>query len=285
LGHVLRSGILHGKLALYIQIDNETDMYLNTQPETRRSLSTLIGKANTDIHSRYTNTSSTPRYFLIRSELDFSWAKACLQACDDHHGYQCSPSANLEENSIIYFIDVEEHCLVKARSKSYVALSYIWGDVSGGIEHPKCCINSLPLMLQKGYFSTNSERSPLSIRNAITFCKKMGQRYLWIDRYCIVQDLLEQKQEQLKVMGLIYHNAYFTIIAAEGDAMTGLPGILTHFENDRSPESQNFEPQEHAQKRAINFVRCEEVGLTFSAQYDTIVQNTRWYSRKLMLYR
>jgi len=56
--------------------------------------------------------------------------------------------------------------------------------------------------------------------------KKLGYRYLWVDRYCINQGNEEEKADQCGKMDLIYQNADLTIIAAIGDNPTyGLPGV------------------------------------------------------------
>jgi hypothetical protein len=251
---------------LHIQTQDGPRLFANTDP---RSVPTDVFKAAyisrgnpfPGIDPYNIHAGPTARYSPIYPELNFFWAKDRLRLCDDHHSDLCSTIEGFERSSIVYLIDVENQCLVEANSQSYVALSYVWGPVSTEDVYAKCCIDSLPQMLRKGYFDSKKETVPLLVRNAITFCEEMGQKYLWVDRYCIVQDLPEQKHQQLKVMGSIYHKAYFTIIAADGDAMTGLRGFPTDL---------------HEKERSINIIRCEEAGLTFRAQYDTIAQNTTW---------
>lgn len=54
----------------------------------------------------------------------------------------------------------------------------------------------------------------------------MGERYLWVDRLCIIQDDKEHKDQQLKEMASIYSRSYFTIIAVDApDANHGLHGL------------------------------------------------------------
>lgn len=67
---------------------------------------------------------------------------------------------------------------------------------------------------------------PLIISNAISLCNDLGERYLWIDRLCIVQDDAEEKPGQIAGMDKIYRSATFTIIAALNTRdCTGLPGV------------------------------------------------------------
>jgi hypothetical protein len=67
---------------------------------------------------------------------------------------------------------------------------------------------------------------PAAIVDAIALVADIGERYLWVDSLCIVQDDGDHKQAAINQMNLIYQNALLTIIAAEGtDANAGLPGV------------------------------------------------------------
>jgi len=58
------------------------------------------------------------------------------------------------------------------------------------------------------------------------FTEIIGERYLLVDRLCIVQDDIEAKHAQIHNMGSIYASASFTIVAALGNsANNGLRGI------------------------------------------------------------
>jgi hypothetical protein len=67
---------------------------------------------------------------------------------------------------------------------------------------------------------------PETIRDAIDFVRQFGERYLWVDALCIVQDDTENIKDLMGKMDLIYRGAIFTIIAAAGaGAESGLPGV------------------------------------------------------------
>jgi hypothetical protein len=68
---------------------------------------------------------------------------------------------------------------------------------------------------------------PRSIADAIVACRNLGWAYLWVDRFCIVQDdEPQQKNIQLDQMGTIYGRAGFTIVALAGNSADhGLPGV------------------------------------------------------------
>lgn len=76
--------------------------------------------------------------------------------------------------------------------------------------------------------SSLAERStkmiPKTIRDAMFFVQRLGERYLWADMLCIVQDD-EQKLAEIANMGAIYAQASITIVASDGDnADDGLRG-------------------------------------------------------------
>jgi hypothetical protein len=58
--------------------------------------------------------------------------------------------------------------------------------------------------------------------------KDLGERYLWVDANCIIQDNLRIKRQCIEDMDLIYTRAVLTIIAASGTgADDPLPGITS----------------------------------------------------------
>jgi hypothetical protein len=70
------------------------------------------------------------------------------------------------------------------------------------------------------------EKVPDTIRDAILVTRRLGLKYLWIDRYCINYAISETSAEQISKMDLIYNESHLTIIAAAGqDPHFGLPGV------------------------------------------------------------
>ncbi|RYC60919.1 hypothetical protein CHU98_g5293 [Xylaria longipes] len=67
---------------------------------------------------------------------------------------------------------------------------------------------------------------PATIRDAIVACKKLGERYLWIDRLCILQDDERDKVSQVHSMSSIYTGAKFIIIDASSNGINdGIAGV------------------------------------------------------------
>ena len=59
--------------------------------------------------------------------------------------------------------------------------------------------------------------------HAITVTRKLGFRYLWIDRYCINQQRIEEVSTQVQQMDLVYQNSEVTTTGK--DSQYGLPGV------------------------------------------------------------
>ncbi|KAE9376238.1 HET-domain-containing protein, partial [Stipitochalara longipes BDJ] len=94
----------------------------------------------------------------------------------------------------------------------YIALSYVWGGTVHGIERSTKARFRLPATV------------PQTIVDAMVVVRSLEMQYLWVDRYCILEE--DDKLLQIRNMHLIYGNAFCTIIALEGvDAEAGLPGV------------------------------------------------------------
>ena len=142
-----------------------------------------------------------PRDLLPKAELDL--VRTWLNLCRDMHPC-CRPKkpagASLSGFRAINCTKTPPVVEELPWSQSYVALSYVWGPPCGDW--------------------------PQTILDAVEVTKRLGEQYLWVDRLCINQSNLQEKQFLISKMDAIYEGAEFTIIAAAGDARTGLPGVL-----------------------------------------------------------
>ncbi|APA14021.1 hypothetical protein SS1G_11161 [Sclerotinia sclerotiorum 1980 UF-70] len=68
--------------------------------------------------------------------------------------------------------------------------------------------------LQRRLVSIPFKTLPRTFRDAITFTRRLGLQYLWIDSLCIIQDSSQDWQQESAKMGKIYSHAYCTISAA-----------------------------------------------------------------------
>ncbi|KAF2404894.1 HET-domain-containing protein [Trichodelitschia bisporula] len=148
-----------------------------------------------------------------------SWLYKC---CTQHADCQALDRAAPRPSANFRLVDVENGCVVEnVVSVPYCALSYTWGSGCNLVITP----DNADQLRTKGalYNPDTATQIPRSVKDAMSLCRKIGQRYLWVDRFCllIVGDTLEQ---QLASMDMIYRGAQLTIVAAAGlEADSGLP--------------------------------------------------------------
>ncbi|TGO18645.1 hypothetical protein BTUL_0008g00260 [Botrytis tulipae] len=136
-----------------------------------------------------------------------------LSACDEQH--ECK---DLTLNRPSWLVDTVEHCIVPGNNpNNYVALSYTWQD-SASSENKKpfrLLEDNLKMLIQPGALR-NTSQSPLPkvILDAIELTNRLGQRYLWVDRLCIIQDQEIATMSEVMRMDQVYAGAYVTIVAA-----------------------------------------------------------------------
>ncbi|KAK3325081.1 heterokaryon incompatibility protein-domain-containing protein [Apodospora peruviana] len=129
-----------------------------------------------------------------------------------------------------WLVDTWLECLTRpsqgepSQGDSYVALSYVWGDAHM-FKSLRTNVDSLgtpdALSVKNGEVSI-----PATIRDAMSWVQALGERFLWVDSLCIVQDAAEQKYSELANMSGIYANASVTIMDAQGtDVNYGLRGL------------------------------------------------------------
>jgi hypothetical protein len=138
------------------------------------------------------------------------------------------PQRTVDGPQKILLINVQRQCLEEcAWPVEYVALSYMWGKTMD------------PFMTLRSNLSTLSEegslerphiqsRLPQTIKDFMRLTAVIDQEYIWIDRFCIVQDDEAHKSIQIQAMAAIYTNASITILVKDGeDDAWGLRGIPT----------------------------------------------------------
>ncbi|KAK0634550.1 heterokaryon incompatibility protein-domain-containing protein [Bombardia bombarda] len=157
---------------------------------------------------------------------DWKPLKACLEQCRSTHS-SCNSGRDLVLPSKFRVIDVPNRRLLAPNMAAgpntleYVALSYVWGEVQDG---------SIT-KLTKGNLSSLSEAInvsslPATIRDAINVCDNLGLQYLWVDRFCILQDDDGDKSSQIQAMSEIFSTAKMILVAACGIGMdSGLTGV------------------------------------------------------------
>ena len=150
---------------------------------------------------------------LLGREVDFGIVKGWLDFCATNHVEKC---ALLTQRPLVGLrvIDCQTGAIVQATADcDYLALSYVWGSTASSDEENHENINLL------------DGSAPNLIKDAVTATKRLGYRYLWVDRYCISQHAAE-RHSQINQMDLVYSKAQATIIAAaSNDPTIGLAGV------------------------------------------------------------
>jgi len=176
--------------------------------------------------------------------MDISVIQRWITECSRTHGDHCqakpwsraSPTStsaitNCRDFRPLWLVDVQKSCIKPAQSDDrYVALSYVWGQQRKGFsnregEPPFEALQSNIVALQQEgaliTIGTTTAPLPQTILDAIGIPNLLGERYLWVDRLCIVQDDAATKHSQIHHMSSIYANAHFTLVAAVESAYDG----------------------------------------------------------------
>ena len=158
----------------------------------------------------------------ISPVLVLAWSALCRLGVSCHSDPVPEATADLPKG--FRLIDVQRMCVVPAdASMRYTTLSYLWGTgLSLQLRSSNCAD-----LLTEGSLSRAEEDVPQTIKDAIELIRTLpGERYLWVDALCILQDDAADKATQISSMDRIYGSAFMTIVAAHGDGPhAGLPGV------------------------------------------------------------
>jgi hypothetical protein len=156
-----------------------------------------------------------------------SWISLCEQTHSDCTKYQHSSTALDILPSDFRLIDVQERRIVRVATAypPYVALSYVWG-MQPAISMAMSRISTIEGLEKVGGLTT--ALLPNAIEEAFKVCLKLKERYLWVDRFCIIQDDENDKKNQVQSMAAIFRMASFALIITCGNDMNAhLPGVAT----------------------------------------------------------
>lgn len=154
---------------------------------------------------------------------DFQAISQLLAECEENHNHHNWDLSRYQSPIDIHLIDVESLMIVAATTQyRYLALRYVWGEHDSFATTTKT-IKSLG---RKGGLGKYMNEIPKTIKDAMDVVRKIGERYLWVDRLCIEQDNAAQKEGQIQKMDVVYSQALITIIAHAGASATSpLPGV------------------------------------------------------------
>lgn len=171
---------------------------------------------------------------LVRgSEIQVPLIRHWLDKCHEGHE-ECSlytpeqPAAKhdrFKEGATSNFrvIDLQLGCITRAALDiGYVSLSYVWGQ----LPMFKLTKDNLHRLTREGCLEEIRLELPRTINDAIDLVLALGERYLWVDALCLVQDDEDDVSVGVELMNSVYQGSLFTIVAATGsDADAGLPGL------------------------------------------------------------
>jgi hypothetical protein len=202
-----------GELIPAEDVDLRTSMGMN---ETFSKPATILDKRLMQFTSRK-----------VEKHIPIDLLRSWINKCQSQHAGVCDRYATIPSDiseTSIRLIDVQQRCLIPADLQSnHVALSYVWGkDTAPILTSTTLSMYSTPNGL------TDSNNIPKTILDAMSLTSDLGQRYLWVDSACILQDDPCDKKSQLPIMEFIYNRASFVIIVASGrNASHGLAGVVT----------------------------------------------------------
>ncbi|KAG2339543.1 HET-domain-containing protein [Suillus weaverae] len=162
----------------------------------------------------------------VKNTVDVGLVKKWIKLCQASHRYECGniwATDNVDRKlpRFVRVVDVVSMAVIPAPSGCrYVALSYVWGGI--GAEYWTTKDNIVERSTPGGL---DIASLPETITDSILFVRHLGERYIWIDALCIIQDDSQDKFSQIHTMDLVYGLSYLTIIAAGGTTVRDpLPG-------------------------------------------------------------
>ena len=140
-----------------------------------------------------------------------------LSECETSHKQKCalpdmeiggSPSPTPQD---ILVVDILHMNLCRMPHGSrYITLSYCWPKVNIFVT-TKSNVSELHI---PGAIRNNDDRLIPAIQDAIQCVIELGERYLWVDALCIIQDDEQHKSSQIQQMDRVYESSLLTLIHA-----------------------------------------------------------------------
>jgi hypothetical protein len=93
-----------------------------------------------------------------------------------------------------------------------VTLSYLWGRV----ETLLLLVANKTQLMRPRMLETLRSAIPRTIRDALDLVKLIGEKYLWVDCLCLVQDDPEDMKNGIANMDSVYEGSIVCIVTAAG---------------------------------------------------------------------
>ncbi|RSL60107.1 hypothetical protein CEP53_005562 [Fusarium sp. AF-6] len=132
-------------------------------------------------------------------------------------------SIDEEKTSNFRLLDLEAKCIqYMPLGTRYVTLSYVRGQAPVF----KLLQNNLNFLQTPGSLDKIATELPRTTTDAIELVRSLGERYLWVDTLCLVQDHPRDMKGGIEIMNSILRGSHFAIVVASGtDVQSGIPGV------------------------------------------------------------
>lgn len=150
--------------------------------------------------------------------VDMGMARDWLSECETHHKQKCalpdmatggSASPAGPQDLLVVDVLLMNVCQMPHGSR-YIALSYCWPKVNTFVTTK----SNVTDMYIPGALRDNEGRMIQAIQDAIQCVSELGERYLWVDALCIIQDDEQHKSSQIQQMDRVYESSVLTLIHA-----------------------------------------------------------------------
>jgi hypothetical protein len=184
----------------------------------------------------------------VGSPIHFKLLREWLRVCDKDH--DCSPESNTPLPTRVLDVGNQQNpellrlYFTKGARGKYIALSHCWGKLK---ENEKFCTYRHNITALRQGIDFN--KLPKNFQDAITVTRGLGERFLWIDSLCIIQEDKDDWDKESKRMEMVFGSAYCTIAASS--AKSSLQGFL----NPRLPKQCASVP--NASNASLYF--CENI--------------------------
>jgi hypothetical protein len=226
-----------------------------------------------------------------RREVNLSFLQESYRRCKESHGHACEKGHHefddtriqlhlrklspLTQPGSFRLVDVVNYQVVEApEGCEWVAVSYCWGP------KPFLNLNTANQSLLMSPQGLKLHEIPRTIQESISLVSALGEKYLWVDSLCILQDDESDKFKNILQMDKIFGFASLTIVAGDGsDVQSGLIGY--------TPGSRNV-TQHHEIVHGLRFIAMRPA---LSALIPTISWSKRAWtlqenelSKRLMIF-
>lgn len=157
----------------------------------------------------------------------------------------------------------------------YIALSHCWG------KHP--LIRTLSKNIDEHRREIPMESLPPTFREVISFARRLGIRFLWIDSLCIIQDDGEDWAREAAKMASVYQNAYLVISATKSAGSDG--GLFSNLDPQLKSHTA-FVCNDQGEQERVCFRRTVPRPNRFSSSFPTLsrgwIFQERFLSRRFL---